>query len=200
LVQSLQSTETDDLPENSLVQSDLVNGSEDLDDERDDQDEEQGTHVDNAPKKGRAPVSQSAGRVAKAKRGRKPGRLVVSAKHPGRRNGENIEAREPLRRSSRTARARHVPQYETVSKAVVTRQGTKRQRQPGRRPKPAMETSNEWEVEMIVGSRIDADSLEHFYEVKWEGFSSKENTWEPKLNLTGCHKAIEEYERRAKLN
>lgn len=52
-----------------------------------------------------------------------------------------------------------------------------------------------WEVEDIVGSVIEADTYIHYYQVKWKGYSSKENTWEPKKHLRNCHEAIERFER-----
>ncbi len=52
-----------------------------------------------------------------------------------------------------------------------------------------------WEVEEVVGSLIEADTYIHYYQVKWKGYSSKENTWEPKKHLSNCHEAIERFER-----
>ncbi|KAF4465200.1 Testis-specific chromodomain Y 1 [Fusarium albosuccineum] len=57
-------------------------------------------------------------------------------------------------------------------------------------------TQKEWEVEKIVGSQIDAVTSEHFYLVKWKGFASKENTWEPKKNLGNCRSLITAFEKQ----
>lgn len=187
-----------DQQEGSLVLSDLVDG-EDLNGERGSQDEELSARSNKVLEARNASSSQPAEQATKVKRGRKPGSTLAVAKKRARLNGHDIQTRQTVRRSSRMARSRTVPQPGAAPKAVVTRQNTKGRGKSGRKPKAARETGSEWEVEKIVGSRIDADSLEHFYEVKWKGFTSKENTWEPKLNLTGCHEAIEEYERRAKL-
>ena len=65
-------------------------------------------------------------------------------------------------------------------------------------PRAPRACNQEWEVEAIMGSRICADTHRHFYEVKWKGFSHKENTWEPKSNLGKCQQAIAELERRMK--
>lgn len=51
-----------------------------------------------------------------------------------------------------------------------------------------------WEVEQIVGSRIEADTYIHYYEVKWKGWSAKHNTWEPKKNLADCKDLIKQFE------
>ncbi|KAI9171857.1 Testis-specific chromodomain Y 1 [Paramyrothecium foliicola] len=56
----------------------------------------------------------------------------------------------------------------------------------------------EWEIERIVDSYIDSDTCEHFYQVKWKGFSAKENTWEPKVNLTHCPAILRAYEAEMK--
>jgi hypothetical protein len=53
----------------------------------------------------------------------------------------------------------------------------------------------EWEVERILDSGIDGPTGVHLYLVKWKGFSSKENTWEPKKNLGNCHKLLQEFEK-----
>lgn len=68
--------------------------------------------------------------------------------------------------------------------------------QPQSSPEGSTITSGEeWEVEEIIDSRIEAGTLVHYYEVKWRGFSSKHNTWEPKVHLQNCKEAIEEFER-----
>jgi len=35
--------------------------------------------------------------------------------------------------------------------------------------------------------------MEHKYLVKWEGYSAKDNTWEPRKNLQGCEALIADY-------
>ena len=53
-------------------------------------------------------------------------------------------------------------------------------------------------MERIVGSCIDAETHEHYYEVKWKGFSAKKNTWEPKAHLANCRVAVADFEKRSK--
>jgi hypothetical protein len=67
------------------------------------------------------------------------------------------------------------------------------------RPPPAMiDGQEEYEVEEIVDKRIrksrtgKTQSVE--YLVKWKGYPSCDNTWEPLSNLTNAKEAIEEYE------
>lgn len=50
---------------------------------------------------------------------------------------------------------------------------------------------------MIVDSQIDLNSLEHFYKVRWKGWSSKDDPLEPKKNMTKYCSAIEQFEREA---
>lgn len=56
----------------------------------------------------------------------------------------------------------------------------------------------EWEVEQIVESRIDAETMQHWFKVKWKGYTSKHNTWEPKKNLANCKALLEKYEKAGK--
>ena len=52
-------------------------------------------------------------------------------------------------------------------------------------------------VERIVGKRIrDTKFVE--YKVKWEGYPSCQNTWEPVKNLTTVNSLIKEFEERNK--
>ncbi|KAI6783154.1 uncharacterized protein J7T54_000656 [Emericellopsis cladophorae] len=59
-------------------------------------------------------------------------------------------------------------------------------------------TEDSWEIESILDSVIEAGTLEHYYLVKWKGYSSKSNTWEPKSNLGNCRAAIEAFEKANK--
>ncbi|PNY20475.1 Uncharacterized protein TCAP_07398 [Tolypocladium capitatum] len=63
---------------------------------------------------------------------------------------------------------------------------------------PSRSAGGEWEIDEIVDSRIEEETLKHFYLVKWTGFASEDNTWEPKTNLVHCRAAIEAYEMGAK--
>ncbi|KAM0559403.1 hypothetical protein ACHAPJ_004430 [Fusarium lateritium] len=83
-----------------------------------------------------------------------------------------------------------------VQEPVAIKATTKRGRgRPPAEPKTTRRASEaEWEVEMVLGSQIDAETSEHFYLVKWKGFTNKENTWEPKRNLGNCRKLIQDFE------
>lgn len=55
-------------------------------------------------------------------------------------------------------------------------------------------SQEEYQVERIVDSMIDADTKEHLYMVKWKGYPSKDNTWEPKSNLKKCENLLKDYD------
>ncbi|CAI6080619.1 unnamed protein product [Clonostachys chloroleuca] len=84
-----------------------------------------------------------------------------------------------------------------VSKTDAPKKRGRKKAQAGAKQQTP-KSGQQWEVESIVDSQIDADTMEHFYKVKWKGYSSKENTWEPKSNLVGCQDALKEYERQKK--
>lgn len=53
---------------------------------------------------------------------------------------------------------------------------------------------DEFEVEEIVDSAIDADTMEHMYLIKWKNYPASENTWEPKKNLTRALKLVRKFD------
>eukprot|EP00298_Acanthocystis_sp_HF-20_P029704 c8613_g1_i1.p1 GENE.c8613_g1_i1~~c8613_g1_i1.p1 ORF type:complete len:248 (-),score=66.73 c8613_g1_i1:71-814(-) len=53
------------------------------------------------------------------------------------------------------------------------------------------EEGNEFEVEDIVRHRKDGKQILYF--VKWKGFESSENTWEPESNLINCIEKLRVY-------
>ncbi|KAK3950940.1 hypothetical protein QBC32DRAFT_345304 [Pseudoneurospora amorphoporcata] len=111
--------------------------------------------------------------VAPAKRGRKPAaapsaRLAAKAakkKGPGRPAATNGTSAKPKGKGGR-------PKKDAASDVV---------------PK------EEYEVEAIIDSMIDPETMEHLYFVKWKGYPSSENTWEPKQNLQGATELLRKF-------
>jgi len=72
------------------------------------------------------------------------------------------------------------------------------------RPKKNGDSTNgdtpagEYEVEAIVDSMIDADTMEHMYLVRWKGYSASENTWEPKKNLAHAAQLVAAFDGKKK--
>jgi hypothetical protein len=58
--------------------------------------------------------------------------------------------------------------------------------------------AGEYEVEKIVDSQIDADTMEHMYLVKWKGYGDDENTWEPKTNLSHAPDLVKAFDAKKK--
>ncbi len=54
--------------------------------------------------------------------------------------------------------------------------------------------AGEYEVESIVESAIDADTMEHMYLVKWRNYPASDNTWEPKKNLSGSLDLVRKFD------
>jgi hypothetical protein len=53
------------------------------------------------------------------------------------------------------------------------------------------DTEQEYEVEKILNHK--RVSRKPYYLVKWKGYNTSENMWEPIENLTGCHQLIQQY-------
>lgn len=114
---------------------------------------------------------------------RKPGRPKGSKKEKPAKGARRLSGR------TRTTPAPFKPELDMPQrKRRVAAKVTKPERIP----------STEYEIERIVDDRIEQDTLRHFYLVKWKGFSSKDNTWEPKTNMSHCFEALMDYEKRSK--
>ena len=54
--------------------------------------------------------------------------------------------------------------------------------------------NDEYEVERILKHKwVNGWPL---YLIKWKGYDTSENTWEPIANLKGCHQAMQEYQQQ----
>lgn len=67
---------------------------------------------------------------------------------------------------------------------------------PGRKPKVEKDepAAEEYEVEDIVDSGMDHGTKQVLFLVKWKGYGDKDNTWEPKTNLTHAKELVKEFE------
>ena len=63
---------------------------------------------------------------------------------------------------------------------------------------PRKHKSTSWNVEAIVGKLFASDG-EPRYCVKWTGYSSKHNTWEPLPNLRHCKWLVHSFERKLQI-
>ncbi|KAM3144209.1 hypothetical protein pb186bvf_003671 [Paramecium bursaria] len=50
-----------------------------------------------------------------------------------------------------------------------------------------------YEVEDIVDRRYDSTKKQYLYLIKWKGYPSDQNTWEPKGHLSGCQPYLNEF-------
>ncbi|EHK40015.1 hypothetical protein TRIATDRAFT_322502 [Trichoderma atroviride IMI 206040] len=112
---------------------------------------------------------------------RKPSSSAKRELRPQRK----VEQKGAVGKRGRPAKTATTPRKKRVARGDESTQGTK----VGRK---------EWEVEQIVDSRIDAETMQHWFKVKWKGYPSKDNTWEPKKNLANCKTLLEKYEKKGK--
>ena len=61
-------------------------------------------------------------------------------------------------------------------------------------PELSADGEQEWAVEEIIAKRTNRRQVQ--YLVKWEGYPTSENTWEPVANLKNCIELIQEYENK----
>ncbi|KAF3060485.1 hypothetical protein CFAM422_011260 [Trichoderma lentiforme] len=173
---------------------------------KDVKDGENGEETSAAP----ATPRQSSRRQAKPARKaaspvkRERAKRSVDVKSAIRKSGRPTRAQpfkvQPARaQPARAQRAKAQPAKAQPAKA----QPVKRRGRPAGKAKESEATGKanggrkEWEVEKIVDSRIEEETLEHYFRVKWKGFSDKDNTWEPKKNMANCKGLVEAYEKKA---
>ncbi|KPM43349.1 hypothetical protein AK830_g3183 [Neonectria ditissima] len=118
-----------------------------------------------------------------------PATLATPSKR--QRRADETAVQDTPRRSARRAAVVTSP-----AKAFPTKAKRGRSRAPAAPKRPV--SQEEWEVEEIVDSQVDTTTKEHFYRVKWKGFPHKDNTWEPRKNLTKCKRMITAFEKGSK--
>ncbi|XP_072038222.1 histone-lysine N-methyltransferase SUV39H2-like isoform X2 [Amphiura filiformis] len=62
----------------------------------------------------------------------------------------------------------------------------------------ATPSGEEYEVEAVV-DYVKDEAGKEWYQVKWKGYPTDQNTWEPKDNLTGCNKRIKKFHKHLKI-
>jgi hypothetical protein len=60
-------------------------------------------------------------------------------------------------------------------------------------PPVTIEGEEQYEVEEVLNSRIWRNQLQ--YLVKWKGYTSEHNTWEPESHLKGCQELVQTFHR-----
>lgn len=167
-------------PTDALTDAALGDWGEDLSNDGEGRDSP--VHEEQASQQGSNKSQELAPLAPKKPRGRPRG---------GPRTPRKIEEARDRRRSGRIRSVAAPPT--SVSATPKLRRRVAKKKAPA--VATAAATRQEWEIERIVGSRIEADTMRHFYLVKWRGFDAKHNTWELKRNLDKCSDAIVAYER-----
>ena len=66
-------------------------------------------------------------------------------------------------------------------------------------PAELVDGEDEFEVEAIVGHRQNRARRRHEFLIKWKGWPTAENTWEPTSHLTNASQLLKEYKTRHNL-
>lgn len=125
-------------------------------------------------------------------------KLEPSLKGKGKRKRSARGPTATVRRSSRISSVIPPKKAELLAaKAPPAKRGRGRPAATKTKARKTAESGGgeEWEVQKVVGSQIDAYTSEHFYLVKWKGYPAEENTWEPKKNLGNCRNLIRDFEK-----
>lgn len=107
---------------------------------------------------------------------------LSSPKKRGRPAGSKGSPKKNVVTSGKVAKKRGRPSLKAGTKSPKKATTGKKR---GRKPR----SDKEWEVEEIVAVRTTEAGTEEFL-VKWRGYSSEDNTWEPADNVANCHEEI----------
>jgi hypothetical protein len=107
------------------------------------------------------------------------------------------------RRGKRTSTRHAQTDAESAVATETPRLAGRTKRRKGERsgrskPRTRSIGAGEWEVGSVVGFRIDAKTHERLYEVKWQGFPSSNNSWEPEAHLSNCRRALSAFKQTMK--
>jgi len=94
----------------------------------------------------------------------------------------------PPKDPTKKAEKKVVSKKRTRSASSSPKKATKAKTQP---KSPKKKAKKEYTVEKIVDEKTTTKGKE--YLVKWVGYASNRNTWEPKENLTHCDQALQEF-------
>ncbi|KAK3987054.1 hypothetical protein QBC44DRAFT_129790 [Cladorrhinum sp. PSN332] len=121
-----------------------------------------------------------------AKRGRTSGR-------PSRTAGVAASARLVAKAANKPKRGRP-KSTDTSEKKPKGKAGRPKKNAAANGEVPA----GEYEVEAIRDSRIDAETMGHWYQVKWKGYPESDNSWEPKTNLKHALDLVKAFDKKKK--
>lgn len=146
------------------------------------------------PKSSLKSTEKSSGRKRKA----------VEIEKPNSEGEEEVKDVTPAKRGRKPAAA---PSARLAAKAAKKKPGrpastngtASKEKPKGKAGRPKKDVASdvvpkgEYEVEAIVDSMINAETMEHVYFVKWKGYPSSDNTWEPKQNLQGATELLRKF-------
>eukprot|EP00727_Mastigamoeba_balamuthi_P010576 m51a1_g6140 hypothetical protein (306) ;mRNA; r:277080-277997 len=165
----------------------VMNHLKKADDDHDDHDhDEDGDEP--APSVPPSPSQQSQGEVAASEEKSDPPAGCSAEAAP---KAQEAVAASPSLSSRRKSRADQTEKKSTTKKRAAAR-GTKKQRREEESDEEEEEEEEELEVERILDSRVRRGVKQ--YLVRWLGYASDEDTWEPEHNCVDCPDLIRQYE------
>ncbi len=146
-------------------------------------------------RRGRPPGSKNVVRAVTASNRQLTGRqaallahkVVTAAPLPKRKSATKTD-------KPKGKRGRPVGYSPKVAAAAKAKTAATTVKKRGRKPKEEAE----YVVEEILSERKNLSTSATEYEIKWKGYPSSENTWEPRGNLEGCEALLTKFEKEKK--